>query len=222
MLSDPLSTGDGLVPTAVAPADRAAWLDALSEELLNQLPVEAWRKLFLGPGFDSIRFVQQDLTLVCCEMPAPEWTEVDLRTLVTRFAGSLEQCGSLVMMSFARPRAALEVALLMQRTCSRRLRSALFTAPVVSATFEIEGEKRQLTMGEPPRTARANAENSPPGSIHVCAASWRALGPAALDRYTHKALVTTEYQGDEVISATITLPPPPKAALSTFAGLGLV
>jgi hypothetical protein len=222
MLSDQLSTGDGLVPSAVAPADRAAWLDALSEELLNQLPVEAWRKLFLGPEFEHIRFVKDTVTLVCCEMPAPEWTEIDLRTLVGRFGGNLEQCGTWVMMSFARPRAALEVALLVQRTCTRRLRSALFTTPAVSAAFQIEGERRHLTLGEPPRTARANAENSPPGSIHVCAASWRALGPAALDRHTHKALVTTEYQGDEVISATITLPPPPRAALSTFAGLGLV
>jgi hypothetical protein len=222
MLSEQLSMGNGLVPCAVAPGDRAAWLDVLSEELLNHLPVEAWRKLFLGAGFDHIRFTQETLTLVCCEMPAPEWSEVDLRTLAARFGGSLEQCGAYVVMTFARPRAALEVALLVQRTCTRRLRSALFSAPCVSATFELEGEKRHLTLGEPPRTARANAENSPPGSVHVCASSWRALGPAALDRHTHKALVTTEYQGDEVISATITLPPPPRAAMSTFAGLGLV
>lgn len=224
MLSDDLSTGDGLVPAtpAMAPADRVAWLEVLSEELLNQVPVEAWRKLFLGPNYDRIQFLQETATLVCCELPAPEWSQVDLLTLAGRFGGSLEQCGSFVVMSFSRPRAALEVALLVQRTCSRRLRSALFTAPVVSAVFEIEGEKRRLTLGEPPRTALGNAENSPPGSIHVCAASWRALGPAALDRHTHKALVTTEYQGDEVISATITLPPPPRAALSTFAGLGLV
>lgn len=222
MLTDQLSSGDGLVTPAVAPADRVAWLDVLSEELLNELPVEAWRKLFLGPAYDSIRFTQEHCTVLCCEVPAPEWPEVDLRTLVTRFGGSLEYRGAYVVMAFGRPRAALEVAMLVQRTCTRRLRSALLTDKVVSAAFEIDGDKRRVMLGEALRTARTNAENAPPGSIHVCAASWRALGPAALDRHTHRALVTTEYQGDEVISATITLPPPPRAALSTFAGLGLV
>jgi hypothetical protein len=86
----------------------------------------------------------------------------------------------------------------------------------------VEGEDRRLTLGAPPATVRSCADNAPPGSIHLCAATWRALGPAALERQTQRALVTTEYQGDEVISAFITLAPPPRADLSTFAGLGLV
>jgi len=225
MLRDPLSSGSGLAADAepAPPADdRAACLDLLSEELLEELPVDAWRQLFLGPGYDGIRFVQETSTLVCCEPPTPEWSETDLRTLAARFGGCVERYGARILLAFARPRAALEVAMLLQRTCPRRLRSALFTAPCLTACFEVGGESRRLSLGDAPATVRACADNAPPGSIHLCAATWRALGPAVLERHTHGALVTTEYQGDEVISAFITLAPPPRADLSTFAGLGLV
>jgi hypothetical protein len=224
MLIDQVSMGQGLVPctTAVAPPDDAAWLELLSEELLEEVPVEVWRKLFLGPGYDSIRFVRETATLLCCEAPTPEWSEIDVRMLAARCGGAVERYGARLVMGFARPRAALVVAMLLQRTCSRRLRSALFTAPCVAACFEVEGESRRLTLGDAPAAARGCADHAPPGSIHLCAATWRALGPAALERQTHGALVTTEYQGDEVISAFITPAPPPRADLSTFAGLGLV
>ncbi|MEJ8835406.1 hypothetical protein [Ramlibacter sp. AN1133] len=225
MLRDPLAAGNGLVPgdsAAALPADRAGWLDLLSEELLAELPVEAWRKLFLGPGYESIRFVHETSTLLCCEAPTPEWSEDDVRTLAARFGGSVERYAQRVVVAFARPRAALEVAMLLQRTCTRRLRTALLTAPCVAACFEVEGESRRLTLGDAPGAARACADSAPPGSIHLCAATWRALGPAALEQQTQRALVTTEYQGDEVISAFITPAPPPRADLSTFAGLGLV
>lgn len=225
MLRDPHATGNGLVPEsapAQLAADRAACLDLLSEELLDELPVDAWRQLFLGPGYDGIRFLQETSTLLCCEPPTPEWNETDVRTLAVRFGGCVERYGERIVMAFTRPRAALEVAMLLQRTCTRRLRSAVLTAPCVAACFELEGQGRRLSLGDAPGAVRAHADNAPPGSIYLCAATWRALGPAALERHTHHALVTTEYQGDEVISACITLAPPPRADLSTFAGLGLV
>jgi hypothetical protein len=225
MLREQAATGNGLVAAtgpAQLPGDRAACLDLLSEELLAELPVDAWRQVFLGPGYDGIRFVQETSTLLCCEAPTPEWSEADVRTLAARFGGCVERYGTRIVMSFARPRAALEVAMLLQRTCPRRLRSALLTAPCIAACFEVAGESRRLSLGESPGAVRSCADNTPPGSIHLCAATWRALGPAALERHTHGALVTTEYQGDEVISAFITLAPPPRADLSTFAGLGLV
>jgi len=225
MLRDPPSSGGGLAgearPVQLAD-DRAACLDLLSEELLEELPVDAWRQLFLGPCYEGIRFVQETQTLVCCEPPTPEWSETDVRTLAARFGGGVERYGPRIVMAFARPRAALEVAMLLQRTCTRRLRSALLTAPCITACFEVGGESRRLSLGDAAGAVRACADNAPPGSIHLCAATWRALGPAALERQTHRALVTTEYQGDEVISAFITLAPPPRADLSTFAGLGLV
>lgn len=204
------------------PAEQAALLDALAEELLNDLPVDVWRKLFLGPGYDTIRFTEECSTLLACDLAASEWTETDVRTLATRFEGCLEQFGKRVLMAFTRPRAALEVALLLQRTSTARLRSALVTAPCLAARFEIDGVARQLTLGEMPRRAVGCADSTAPGSIHLCAATWRALGPVALDRLTERALVTTEYQGEEVLSASVTLAPPPRADLSTFAGLGLV
>lgn len=225
MLTDQLSAGQGLLPAAGAvglAAERAAWLDVLSEELLTELPVEVWRKLFLGSGYDSIRFAHETTTLLCCEQPGPEWAEADVRTLATRFGGWVERYGTRVTMAFAAPRAALEIALMLQRTASRRLRIALLTAPCVAASFDIEGEARRLTLGNAAAIARACADKAPPGSIQLCAATWRALGPAALERHAQHAMVTTEYQGDEVISAFITPAPPPRADLSTFAGLGLV
>ena len=225
MLSDPHAAGEASVPVegaTQAPPDRAVWLDLLSEELLDELPVESWRRLFLGPGYEGIRFVHATTTLLCIEPPAPEWSEAEVRTLAMRFGGVVERQGTRVLVSFARARAALEVAMLLQRTCTRRLRSALLTAACVTAWFEVDGESRRLTLGDAPAAASACADHAPPGSIQLCAATWRALGPAALERQTHRALVTTEYQGDDVISAFITPAPPPRADLSTFAGLGLV
>ena len=221
MLRDLFTASDEQVAQAQG-ADRAACLDLLSEELLAEVPVQAWRKLFLGRDYDAIRFAEETCTFLCCEAPAPEWDESDVRTLAGRFGGVVERYGTHVMVAFAQPRAALEMALLLQRTCSRRLRSALLTAAGVAASFELDGESRRLTLGTAPGLARGCADATPPGSIHLCAATWRALGPAVLERHTHQALVTTEYQGDEVISAFITLAPPPRADLSTFAGLGLV
>jgi hypothetical protein len=225
MLIEQLSAGNGLVAaTTQAPplADRAAWLDILSEELLNDLPVESWRQLFLGPGYEGIRFGEETATLLCCEAPAPEWGEADVRMVALRFGGCVERYGARVLMAFSRPRAALEVAMLLQRTCTRRLRSALLTTPCVAAHYEVAGEVRRLTLGDAAANARSCADSTPPGSIHLCGATWRAIGAAVLERHTVRALVTTEYQGDEVISAFITLAPPPRADLSTFAGLGLV
>jgi len=225
MLVDQLSAAPA-VETAETPdpvaTDRAAWLELLSEELLAELPLEAWRKLFLGADYEGIRFAQQTTTLLCADAPGPEWSETDVRMLATRLGGWVERHAGQLVMAFSRPRAALEVALLLQRSSSQRLRCALRTAPMVTATFELDGETRRLTLGHAARAARACADNAPPGSVHLCAATWRAVGAAALERLTQSALVTTEYQGEEVTSAFITLPPPPRAALSTFAGLGLV
>lgn len=207
---------------AVRDADRAGWIDALSEELLDALPLQAWQQLFLGAGRDRIRLEETTATLLCCELPAPEWSEADVRTLAARFDGTFERGGPQLVLSFARPRAALELAILLQRTCMRRLRSALLTGPCTTAFYEVEGDSRRLTLGEPASAVRAMADGAPPGSIHLCAATWRALGPAALERHTQRALVTTEFQGEHLLSAFVTLAPPPRADLSTFAGLGLV
>ena len=204
-----------------APADHAALLDTLSEELLNELPVDVWRKLFLGPGYDTIRFARETCSLLACDLPSAEWSEADVRTLASRFGGCVEQFGARVLVAFARPRAALEVALLLQRTSTLRLRCAVVTAPCLAATFEIDGEPRRLTLGDASRTAARCADSTAPGSTQLCAATWRALGPVALERLTQRALVTTEYQGDEVISASVT-PAPSRADLSTFAGLGRI
>lgn len=204
------------------PADAAALLEAWSEELLDDLPLEMGRKLFVGAGYETIRFAQETCSLLACDPPSGEWTEGDLRTLALRFGGSVEQFGARVLVAFARPRAALEVALLLQRTSTRRLRCAVVTAPCLTASFELEGEPRRLVLGEGRRSAAACADSTAPGTTQLCAATWRALGAATLERLAQRALVTTEYQGDEVISASVTLAPPPRADLSTFAGLGLV
>jgi hypothetical protein len=225
MLMERLSTERGAGAQQGSPgprADHAALRDLLSEELLAAMPVEAWRKLFLGADYDSIRFTEETCTLLACDRPAAEWTEPDLRTLAVRFGGCLELAGERVVIAFATPRAGLEVAMLLQRTSPQRLRSALVTAPCVAATFEIEGQRRRFTLGQAASEAGTSADSTAPGTIYICASTWSALGAATLERLAQRALVTTEYQGDVVISASVTLAPPPRADLSTFAGLGRI
>jgi hypothetical protein len=200
--------------------EHASLLEVLSERLLSDFTQDLWRKVFLGPGYEHIRFERETVTFLCTDTLDFDWTPKEIETLAARHGGRVERCDQRVVLVFPRARGALRMALLLQRTTTCSLRAALLTASCTTAVFELEGRPRRLAIGTEVRQACACADRSAPGSIHITAETYRALGPAA-EWEPAAALVATELQGDEVTSAAITLAPSARAAMSTFAGLGL-
>ena len=201
-------------------SEHASLLEVLSERLLSDFTQELWRKVFLGPGYERIRFEREAVTFLCTDTLDFDWTPAEIETLAARYDGRMERCDHRVVLVFPRPRSALQMALLLQQTTSCSLRMALLTADSTCAVFESDGRPRHLAIGTEVRQACTTADRSQPGSIHISAETYRCLGPSN-EWQPRAALIATELQGDEVTSAAITLPPSRSAALSTFAGLGL-
>lgn len=194
--------------------------ELLSERLLADFPVAAWRDVFLGSSAERIAFLQQDATLVCCDSPEPAWADADLEALSTRLGGHFELfCGSPAF-RFPDAESALVAALFLQRTCGPRIRVALLTGRITTAHLELFGQAKALTIGAAIERVRTLMRSSVPGSIKMCSISHRILA-RGMDRHAIGAMVTTEYHGDEVTSALLTLPPTRRSEFSTFAGLGL-
>jgi hypothetical protein len=210
---------EGKVITMLA-SEHASLLEVLSERLLTDFTQELWRKVFLGPGYERIRFERESVTFLCTDTLDFDWTPEEIETLAERYQGRVERCDNRVVLVFPQARSALQLALLLQRTASGRLRMALLTADCTCAVFDFEGGKRRMAIGTAVRQACTSADRSVPGSIHISAETYRCLGPST-EWQPHAALVATELQGDEVTSAAITLPPSARAAMSTFAGLGV-
>jgi len=201
-------------------SEHACLLEVLSERLLTDFSQGMWRKVFLGPGYERIRFERETVTLLCTDTLDFDWTPEEIETLAQRHEGRVERCDNRAVLVFSQARSALQMALLLQRTASCRLRTALLTAHCASAVFELDGREQRLAIGNEVRQASASAESGAPGTIHISAETYRCLGPSN-EWQPRAALVATELQGEEVTSAAITLAPSPRAALSTFAGLGL-
>jgi hypothetical protein len=201
-------------------SEHASLLEVLSERLLTDFTQELWRKVFLGPGYERIRFERETVTFLCTDTLDFDWTPEEIETLAERYHGRVERCDQRVVLVFARARNALQMALLLQRTSSCSLRMALLTASCAAGVFELDGRERRMAIGTEVRQACTWADRAPPGSIHISAETYRCLGPSN-EWQPRAALVATELQGDEVTSAAITLAPSARAALSTFAGLGL-
>ncbi|MEJ8836615.1 hypothetical protein [Ramlibacter sp. AN1133] len=201
-------------------SEHASLLEVLSERLLTDFTQELWRKVFLGPGYESIRFERETVTFLCTDTLDFDWTPEEVETLAQRHGGRVERCDSRVVLVFPQARNALQMALLLQRTASCRLRMALLTASCTCAVYELDGKKRRMAIGTEVRQACTSADRSQPGTIYISAGTYRSLGPSA-EWQPRAALVATELMGDEVTSAAITLAPSARAAMSTFAGLGL-
>jgi hypothetical protein len=134
-----------------------------------------------------------------------------------RFGGHFEQFQGTPVFRFLDAHAALQTALLLQGTCRRPIRAALHTCEVALAGPELAQAPMSLATGL--QSALALMHKSPPGSIQVCPDSYRALA-SGLERHSRGAIVTTEFDGDEVACAFVTPTPSDSAAFSTFAGLG--
>lgn len=201
-------------------SEHASLLEVLSERLLSDFTQELWRKVFLGPGYECIRFERETVTFLCTDTIDFDWTPQELETLARRYDGRVERCDHRVVLVFPQARGALEMALLLQRTASCSLRMALLTARCTAAVFEVDGRPRRMAIGTEVRQACTCADRAAPGSIHISAESYRCLGPSD-EWQPHAALVATERHGNEVTSAAITMASSARAARSTFAGLGL-
>ncbi|HET8743958.1 MAG TPA: hypothetical protein VFM98_00015 [Ramlibacter sp.] len=201
-------------------SEHARLLEVLSERLLTDFTQAMWRQVFLGPGYERIRFERETVTFLCTDTLDFDWTPQEIETLAERYEGRVERCDNRVVLVFPRARDALQMALLLQRTATCSLRTALLTANCTCAVFEVEGRERRLTIGSEVRQASTCADRGVPGTIHIAAETYRCLGPSN-EWQPRSALVATELQGEEVTAAAITLAPSPRAALSTFAGLGL-
>jgi hypothetical protein len=202
------------------PPEHALLLEQLSDRLLADFPA-AWREVFLGGGQASVRFRQQPVALLCCDPSKSEWSNQDLSALAARCGGEFEPCRETAVFRFMDAGPALATAVLLQRASSERVQAAILTRTTTVATFDLFGEQRSLAVGSPLEDALAFMRKSSPGSIKVCAETYNALG-SAMDQGAKGAIVTTEFVGDEVTSAFVTLPPNRQSEVSTFAGLGLM
>ena len=160
-------------------SEHASLLEALSERLLSDFSHELWRKVFLGPGYEQLRFERETLTFLCTDTLEFEWTPEDIEALAARDGGRLEQFDQRLVLAFHQARGALQLALRLQHGASCRLRMALVTARCTCAVFELDGRLRRLPIGTEVRQACDCADLLPPGSIHVSAETCRKLGPAA-------------------------------------------
>lgn len=204
------------MPSKLA-SEHASLLEVLSERLLTDYTQELWRKVFLGPGYESIRFVRETVTFLCTDTLDFDWTPEELDMLAARYKGRVERCDHRVVLAFGDARQALQLAVLLQRTASSSLRMALLTARCTTALFEQDGRTRRMALGNEVHRASACADRAAPGAIHISAETYRALGPSSEWR-PPAARVATELRGDEVTSAAMTLGPSARAEMDACAG----
>jgi class 3 adenylate cyclase len=200
-------------------SEHASLLEVLSERLLTDFTEQLWRKVFLGPGYERIRFERETVTFLCTDTLDFEWTPGEIETLAARHQGRLERCDHRLVLVFPRARGALEIAMLLQRTASCSLRMALLTATCTTAVFHQDGKPRRLAIGTEVRQACHWADRCAPGAIHISADTYRALGPSQ-EWQPQAARVSTEKHGEEVTSAAMTLSAAARSDAGTFAGFG--
>jgi hypothetical protein len=197
-------------------SEHASLLEVLSERLLSDFTQELWRKVFLGPGYERIRFEREAVTFLCTDTLDFDWTPQEIETLAARYEGRVERFDHRAVLVFPQARGALQMAMLLQRTTSCRLRIALLSARSTAAVFELDGRERRMAIGTAVRQACTCADRAQPGTIHISAESYRRLGPAS-EWQPGTARVETEVHGDEVTSAAMTLAPSLRMESGTFA-----
>lgn len=215
---------------ATAPRNMAGLIDAvpcaesletLSQCVLKNWDADAWRDLFLGAAYATIRFQEQPLTLLLADSPLGRMDRTELGVLSRRLQAEAEVCcGADLAMAFRKPALAMRAALVLQRLAPRlKIRTALFTATCTVAGFQLQGAPHQLVIGPEVQQAEEALAGTPPGTIVISAETY----PHVADLLAHNvrdAVVATELEDDAVARALVTLTPPRNAFSSTFAGLG--
>jgi hypothetical protein len=201
----------------------AVLLEALSQRVLWRGDIAFWRRLFLGSACASIRFEARRLTLLASDAPLAGIHRGEIERLAACVGGELQIPGRAdILLSFGAADAALEAAMTLQRLSEgRRVRMAVSTVVCMVAHFAVDGRAYRLVVGPELEEAEQALERAAPGAILVSAETHDELGGDFADS-VRDGVVTTEMDEQGVTQASITLAPHRSAAMSTFAGLGLV
>ena len=199
--------------------------DSLSARVARDFPESVWQSLFVTRS-EPVEIHTGAWSVVCAESPwdgrmSQGQVRHALARLADRHGGHLDGGpGSTSLAAFVDPAAALRAALALQRdTAGARLRIGVVTAPAGLAQFRAEGADVNLLIGQPLDRVPAVLQRAAPGTVQLCAASYRAL--AGFSAELDACVVMAEYDRDELTQVALTLPPAPGEFLSTFAGLGL-
>jgi hypothetical protein len=206
--------------------DPSLLLDALSMRVLRSFAPEAWRKLFLRPHGEVMGWSSAGGTLLCAAAQLPAWSPgagltPELAHMATAHGGELDPCPpATVLVRFEDPLAALAMALEMQQmACEARFQIGIACGDCAIATLQMEERELRIFVGGAAEQAEAVARQAAPGSIRFSPETYarvqEAVGSVA------SWMLTSEYEGETMTSASLTPPPRPTSALSTFAGLGL-
>ena len=206
--------------------DPSPLLDALSMRVLRTLSPGAWRKLFLRPHHEVMRFVPARGTFLCAAVQVPAWSaggsvQSELSFLAATHGGELDPCpAATALVRFDDPLAALDMAREMQNMiCDVRFQVGLVSGDCTAAILQLEGLALRVLVGDAADRAESVARLASPGTIRLAPETFALLQDDIVGM-SHW-MVTTEYDGEAMTGASLTLPPRASSQLSTFAGLGL-
>lgn len=195
-------------------------LEALSQRLLRHDGADAWREVFLGPAYRTLRIETLPLALVATDTPIVACSREEARMLAAHLGGELQPSSAAdLVFSFDRGASALRAAIVLQRLAtSARIRTSMHTAQCTVACFERGGATHRVVVGQEIDQTEGAVRQAAPGTIVISAEAYALVG----DRIgqVQDALVATEVDDEKVMRASITLAPAASAAMSTFAGLG--
>lgn len=201
---------------------RALMLEAFSNRMLRHGDVDAWRRIFLGPAYGSIRFEAVQVTLVAADAPLAAISAEERQELADRLGGDLQPSRRVeLVLAFDDAASALRGAVMLQRlSAGRRVRTTLSSAVCTVACFDAERVGQRVVFGAEVEEAEAGLAQAARGTIVLSASTYSLLGDDVGEQ-VKDGVLTTELDQQTVTRACITLAPHASAALSTFAGLGL-
>jgi hypothetical protein len=212
----------------VQPDSHSALLEALSSRVLQSLPRALWHEIFVEGNGRGVRFEECTLTLLYAQAAravppqAENLLQREMRWLAASHQGKLDPCATPDHIAmFKKPGAAVRMALALQNTEQNvQFKVGIHTARCTLALFEAEGQQWALAAGPERDEAATVAANAVAGTVVISAGACKALGNALAEE-VGGALVSEEFEGPELVQATVILPPKPTAFQSSFAGLGL-
>jgi hypothetical protein len=195
--------------------------EALSERLMRSGALATWCDLFMSSAIDTIRFESITCSLLASDDPLDD--DVDPGLLAKRLKASAQPSAAAgQLLAFREALSAVRSAIVIQRLApTRRLRSAVSTFECNVARFELEGRTQEVLFGPAIEQAEAALAHAAAGTIAICPVTYALLGDRIAD-HAPEAMIATESADNRVTQAFITLPPQRAAAMSTFAGIGLV
>jgi hypothetical protein len=193
-------------PRRPVPVDTQVLYELLSERLLGDFPADVWREVFVGPGYDSIRFNCGVVTFLAVAGLSAEWTKADLAAVARKHRAHIDCFKPPSTFAFTEPRYALEMAEMLQRESGHSLRMALLTAPCTLASFHCDGCQGTLSLGTPASKAAQKASTTSEGSMYVSGETYPLIA-RAIEGRDSGAVVAKEMHDDVVASAVITFRP---------------